>query len=63
MKVKIYQINTDRDSEGLKFCNLETTHNIQKDKEINASIYDKVLDADIDETNLFESKYRESIGE
>ncbi|MGN0246733.1 MAG: YodL domain-containing protein [Lachnospiraceae bacterium] len=58
MKVKIYQINTDRDSERLKFCNLETTHNIQKDKEINASIYDKVLDADIDETNLEDIYYR-----
>ena len=51
MRVQIYQINHDRDVHNMKFMSL-------KDGEsVDASTYDEVFDAEIDETNL-EDIYR-----
>lgn len=45
MRVKIYQINTDRDIDKQKFMKLE------EDKTVPSSIYDEVFNAEIDETD------------
>lgn len=46
MRVKIYQINTDRDISKQKFMKLDV------DKNVPSSIYDEVFNAEIDETDL-----------
>lgn len=52
MRIKIYQINRDRDTSGVKFCSLKRATELQGSENVNASLYDKVFDADIDETDL-----------
>ena len=45
MRVKIYQINTDRDIDKQKFMKLD------EDKTVSSSIYDEVFNAEIEETD------------
>lgn len=52
MRIKIYQINNERDTNRVKFFGLDETRELQNAEDINSSLYDKVFDADIDETNL-----------
>lgn len=52
MRVKIYQINTERDDKQVKFCDIETMRKLQGSEKVDATLYDKVFDADIDETDL-----------
>lgn len=54
MQTKIYQINMDRDTDRIKFMDMESTRKFQKSPAINAGIYDEVFSGDIDETNLEE---------
>jgi len=46
MRVKIYQINSDRDTDRQKFMSLDD------DKTVSSAIYDEVFNAEIDETDL-----------
>jgi len=46
MRVKIYQINSDRDTDRQKFMNLDEGETVP------SSIYDEVFNAEIDETDL-----------
>ncbi len=49
MKVKIYEINRDRDVSKVKHRNLDELAQIQGTRIVNPSIYDKVFRADMDE--------------
>ena len=57
MKIKIYQINRDRDKNFVKFLHYKHLDNFQETKEINASIYDEVFRGDVDCEKL-EDVYR-----
>jgi len=46
MRVKIYQINIERDTQRMKFSSLED------DETVDPSIYDEVFNAEIDESDL-----------
>lgn len=52
MRTKIYQINSDRDSKRIKFFGKDDMEKLTGSKEVDASLYDKVLDADIDEVDM-----------
>lgn len=54
MRTKIYQINTERDSDRVKFESFDIMRKLQGSKSVNASIYDEVFNAEIDETDLEE---------
>lgn len=58
MKIKIYQINRERDRNTVKFLHYEHLDNFQETKDINASIYDEVFSGDVDCGNL-EDVYRQ----
>lgn len=58
MRVKIYQINSDRDSNHTKFRSYKDCCAMTGVKDIDSSIYDKVLDADIDFGHLEELFYK-----
>ena len=45
MDIKIYQINTDRDANGVAFVGYVALPRFQDALDINSSIYDKVYDA------------------
>ena len=57
MKIKIYQINSDRDRNTVKFLQYKHLDNFQETKDINAFIYDEVFSGDVDCENL-EDIYR-----
>ena len=57
MKIKIYQINTDKDEHRLAFFDLEATKTLQKSDEIDSSIYDIVYTGEVDCITL-EDVYR-----
>lgn len=48
MRLKIYQINSQRDVNELKFRDLEHLYRFQKTRNVDASIYDQVFDADVE---------------
>ena len=48
MEIKIYQINTDRDKNSVKFLQYGYLEKYQDAKDINASIYDEVFSGDVD---------------
>ena len=48
MRIKIYQINRERDKNVVKFLRYEHLDNFQETKDINASIYDEVFRGDVD---------------
>lgn len=51
MRVKIYQINPDRDTNRIKFFGMNALPKLQGSKEIDASLYDEVFNAEIDEAD------------
>ena len=57
MEIKIYQINTDRDKNSVKFLKYGDLEKYQDTKDINASIYDEVFSGDVDCEDL-EDIYR-----
>ena len=48
MEVKIYQINTDRDKNSVKFLQYGNLEKYQNTKDINALIYDEVFSGNVD---------------
>ena len=52
MKIRIYQINLERDTEKVAFMALDTLPKFQKTEGINSSLYDRVYEADVDCSNL-----------
>lgn len=58
MRVKIYQINSDRDSNGVKYWGFDYLPKFQDDGNVDATLYDQVFDADMDEMSLEEIFYR-----
>lgn len=52
MRIKIYQINTDRDINRIKFFGMDALPKLQGSKDIDASLYDEVFNAEIDGDNL-----------
>lgn len=52
MRVKIYQINPDRDTDGLKFLGTGSRENLHRNQAVDPSIYDEVFNAEIKESNL-----------
>ena len=57
MEIKIYQINTDRDKNSVKFLQYGYLEKYQDTKDVNASIYDEVFSGDVDCEDL-EDIYR-----
>ena len=57
MKIKIYQINSERDKYRVKYRNLMDTKVCQQSSEIDSSIYDRVFMGDVDCENM-EDVYR-----
>lgn len=57
MRIKIYQINSDRDEYRVKFRNLSDTMVCQQSSEIDSAIYDRVFMGDVDCENM-EDVYR-----
>lgn len=54
MRIKIYQINFDRDKNKVKFHDLKNTERFQGKADIDPSIYDEVFNGEIDSSNLEE---------
>ena len=54
MRVKIYQVNAERDKHDVKFFRLETMQKLQGSPEIDSSIYDEVFNAELEESTLEE---------
>lgn len=52
MRVKIYQINHDRDANRVKFTGLDSMAKYQRSLEVDPSIYDEVFNAEIDYKGL-----------
>lgn len=52
MKIKIYQVNSDRDTKRVIFMDFHHTAKIQGSSEINSSIYDCVFEGNVDCKNL-----------
>lgn len=48
MKIKIYQVNTDRDEKQVAFFGIESLPKFQGSSEINSSIYDSVYVGNVD---------------
>lgn len=48
MKIKIYQINMERDLHRVKFQSYEKMRSYQETADIDASIYDRVFMGDVD---------------
>lgn len=57
MNIKIYQINSDRDKNRVKFMGLKETVRFQNKAQINSDIYDRVFTGDVDCEDL-EDVYR-----
>ena len=62
MRTKIYQINSKRDVNRVKFEGLELLERYQGSSAVDPSIYDEVFSAEIDETDL-EAARRETFEE
>lgn len=58
MRLKIYQINSDRDSNGVKYWGYDCLPKFQGKENVDATLYDNVFDADVDEMSLEEIFYR-----
>lgn len=57
MKIRIYQINSDRDEKRVKFTAHNLLEKFQGSSKVNSKIYDKVYDANVNCKNL-EEVYR-----
>ena len=58
MRIKIYQINPDRDKNNVKFHNLKNAQKFQGKADIDPSIYDEMFNGEVDSDNL-EEIYRQ----
>ena len=54
MKIRVYQINSDRDEHRVMFLSHDRLERFQGNPEVNSSIYDKVYDKDVPCGNLEE---------
>ena len=54
MRVKIYQMNTDRDRHLIKFLGLESMKKFMGVNSVDSSLYDEVFNAELDTDNLEE---------
>ena len=54
MKIRVYQINPDRDEHRVMFLSHDRLERFQGNPEVNSSIYDKVYDKDVPCGNLEE---------
>lgn len=54
MRVKLYQINTSRDKNQVKFLDLDALEQFQGSSEVDAGIYDEVFDGELDITDMEE---------
>lgn len=52
MKIKIFQINNEREANDVKFMNFDRTARIQKTEKIDPQIYDEVFNGDIEAKTL-----------
>ena len=52
MDVRLYQVNLDRDENGVAFESLDTMKKWQGSPEIDSALYDKVFDGSIDTEDL-----------
>ncbi len=52
MKIRIYQISMERDTDRIAFESLDRLERYQGNSEINSSIYDKVYESEVDCTDL-----------
>lgn len=52
MRIKIYQINKERDSNDVKFFGLKHLKQFQGSEKVDASLYDEVFDGEVETTNL-----------
>ena len=52
MKIRIYQINLERDEDRIAFQDLENLSWFQQSADINCAIYDRVYEGDVDCTTL-----------
>ena len=57
MRTKIYQINSKRDVNRVKFEGLDLLERYQGSSAVDPSIYDEVFSAEIDETDLEQIQY------
>ena len=54
MRIQVYQINPDRDKNGLKFMSRATLRKLKGIEMADESLYDEVFDGDVDCSNLEE---------
>ena len=54
MKIRIYQINSDRDEHRMMFLSYDRLERFQGSPEVDSKIYDKVYDKEVDCSNLEE---------
>lgn len=54
MRIKIYQINPDRDKNKVKFHSIKNAQRFQGKADIDPSIYDEVFNGEVDSDNLEE---------
>lgn len=54
MRIKIYQINSERDENKVRFMALKHLREYQKNAEVDSSIYDEVFDGEVETSNLEE---------
>ncbi len=52
MKIRIYQIDTDRDANGAAFMPLDRLERIQGTEEVDASLYKRVFEGEVEEDGL-----------
>ncbi len=52
MKIKIFQINTDRDVNNVKFAGYDSLEKWQGTTDIDASLYDEVFDGEVEASGL-----------
>ena len=52
MRIKIFQIDREKDKNGVKFMELDRLEKLQGTTDIDASLYKEVFDAEVDEEDL-----------
>ena len=52
MRIKIFQIDHEKDKNGVKFMELDRLEKLQGTTDIDASLYKEVFDAEVDEEDL-----------
>ena len=57
MKIKIYQVNMERDEKQVAFFGLDLIQEFQGSTEVNSNIYDLVFTGDVD-CNSLEAVYQ-----